>query len=243
MTQPLDIEGSHVDANGNTTGKERDSEDGLDDFEARYMGSNIGRFMSPDPDDDSGFENQDDPQSWNGYSYVRNNPLTLTDPDGRDYRVCVDNGNCVNYANMTDFQNALKGTGATLQNGQILVNVNGQNQVAGTYQFFVGPGVEGGGLQPDILGDTLIGGFAGGIVNAGRGFLEGLLGSTAREGVEGVATGVASGTASGATGGPNSWNRFQCRKGAAARRGGVKLACRRTSGCTRRHFRRNCRSA
>jgi RHS repeat-associated protein len=30
------------------TGKERDSESGLDNFGARYMGSSMGRFMSPD---------------------------------------------------------------------------------------------------------------------------------------------------------------------------------------------------
>ena len=30
------------------TGKERDSESGLDNFGARYNSSNLGRFMSPD---------------------------------------------------------------------------------------------------------------------------------------------------------------------------------------------------
>lgn len=30
------------------TGKERDAESGLDDFEARYCSSTLGRFMSPD---------------------------------------------------------------------------------------------------------------------------------------------------------------------------------------------------
>ncbi|MHB8753517.1 MAG: RHS repeat-associated core domain-containing protein [Candidatus Acidiferrales bacterium] len=31
------------------TGKERDSESGLDNFGARYHSSQLGRFMSPDP--------------------------------------------------------------------------------------------------------------------------------------------------------------------------------------------------
>src|SRR5205807_98718 len=57
------------------TGKERDSESNLDNFGARYNSSSIGRFMSPDPDNVSGFMNQDDPQNWNGYAYARNNPL------------------------------------------------------------------------------------------------------------------------------------------------------------------------
>ena len=69
------------------TGKERDSESGLDYFGARYYGSSMGRFTSPD--DDSG-EHADQPQSWNLYSYVQNNPLTNTDPDGHD---CIDTSN------------------------------------------------------------------------------------------------------------------------------------------------------
>jgi RHS repeat-associated protein len=65
------------------TGKERDSESGLDNFEARYLGSSLGRFMSPDP---MGGQ-QDDPQSLNRYAYVRNNPLNLTDPTGLNFNL------------------------------------------------------------------------------------------------------------------------------------------------------------
>ena len=82
------------------TGKERDSESGLDNFGARYDSSQYGRFMSVDPDNESGLDHMEDPQSWNGYAYVRNNPLVLTDPDGENYRVCDDNGdNCANLTN------------------------------------------------------------------------------------------------------------------------------------------------
>jgi RHS repeat-associated protein len=63
------------------TGKERDTESGLDYFGARYYGSNMGRFMSPDDGSDW---DPSDPQSWNLYSYVRNNPLKYTDPTGHD---------------------------------------------------------------------------------------------------------------------------------------------------------------
>jgi RHS repeat-associated protein len=65
------------------TGKERDSESGFDNFEARYYGSSMGRFMSPDP---SGlyYANPMNPQSLNLYSYVLNNPLIFTDPHGLD---------------------------------------------------------------------------------------------------------------------------------------------------------------
>jgi len=62
------------------TGKERDSESGLDYFGARYYGAALGRF--PSPDDPLVDQQADDPQSWNLYGYVRNNPLANTDPDG-----------------------------------------------------------------------------------------------------------------------------------------------------------------
>jgi RHS repeat-associated protein len=63
------------------TGKERDTESGLDYFGARYLGSSMGRFMSPD----SFGGHLEDPQTLNRYSYVGNNPLSRTDPDGHDF--------------------------------------------------------------------------------------------------------------------------------------------------------------
>jgi RHS repeat-associated protein len=62
------------------TGKERDAESGLDNFGARYDASTMGRFMSPDPPLLD--QHIADPQSWNLYSYVRNNPLSFIDPTG-----------------------------------------------------------------------------------------------------------------------------------------------------------------
>jgi len=72
------------------TGKERDTESGLDNFLARYMASNQGRFFSPDPGNASGLANLPDPQGWNGYSYVRNNPILYQDPTGMLYCSPVD---------------------------------------------------------------------------------------------------------------------------------------------------------
>jgi RHS repeat-associated protein len=63
-----------------STGKERDAETGLDYFGARYLSSAQGRFTSPDPLLNSG--RPDNPQSWNRYSYVFNNPLRYVDPTG-----------------------------------------------------------------------------------------------------------------------------------------------------------------
>ena len=65
------------------TGKERDTESNLDNFGARYYGSSLGRFMTPDwaakatavP-----YASFGNPQSLNLYSYVWNNPLSRNDP-------------------------------------------------------------------------------------------------------------------------------------------------------------------
>jgi RHS repeat-associated protein len=67
------------------TGKERDTESGLDYMFARYYNSATGRFLSPDwsaktePVPNSKLEN---PQTLNLYAYVGNNPLVKVDPDG-----------------------------------------------------------------------------------------------------------------------------------------------------------------
>lgn len=67
------------------TGKERDSESGLDMFGARYYGSSLGRFMTPDwatAPTDVPYAEFGSPQSLNLYSYVKNNPTSFDDPDG-----------------------------------------------------------------------------------------------------------------------------------------------------------------
>jgi RHS repeat-associated protein len=64
--------------------KERDNETGLDYFGARYYSSTSGRFTTADPLYFTGSRLWD-PQQFNLYSYVRNNPLMFIDPDGRDF--------------------------------------------------------------------------------------------------------------------------------------------------------------
>lgn len=67
------------------TGKERDTESGLDEFGARYYASPLGRFMTPDWAEkpiDVPYADFGNPQSLNLYSYVKNNPTTTRDPDG-----------------------------------------------------------------------------------------------------------------------------------------------------------------
>jgi RHS repeat-associated protein len=68
------------------TGKERDSESGLDYFGARYYASALGRFIGTDPivvTPDRMF----DPQQFNLYGYVRDNPLRFIDPTGMELTV------------------------------------------------------------------------------------------------------------------------------------------------------------
>jgi len=69
------------------SGKERDSESGLDYFGARYYGSTMGRWLSPDWGEKPmaiPYAQYDDPQSLNLYGYVRNNPITGIDADGHE---------------------------------------------------------------------------------------------------------------------------------------------------------------
>jgi len=87
---PFGGERPYLSSSGNNykfTGKERDTETGLDDFDARYYSSTLGRFVSADwsatpapvPYADFG-----DPQSLNLFTYVRNIPTTNVDPNGHD---------------------------------------------------------------------------------------------------------------------------------------------------------------
>jgi RHS repeat-associated protein len=71
------------------TGKERDQESGLDFFGARYYGSALGRFTSPDwsaTPQPVPYASLNDPQTLNLYAYVRNNPVTNRDLEGH---VCI----------------------------------------------------------------------------------------------------------------------------------------------------------
>jgi RHS repeat-associated protein len=74
--------GSEATSTQKFTGKERDAETGLDYFGARYFSGAQGRFTSPD--EPFADQHPADPQSWNLFGYVRNNPLTFVDSTGND---------------------------------------------------------------------------------------------------------------------------------------------------------------
>lgn len=73
------------------TGQPLDSESNLHHFLARQLSTTQGRWIHPDP---SGMSAVDptNPQTWNRYAYVANNPLTFTDPAGMN----MDHGGCSN---------------------------------------------------------------------------------------------------------------------------------------------------
>jgi RHS repeat-associated protein len=111
------------------TGKERDSESGLDNFGARFEASSLGRFMTPDwaarpisvP-----YATFGDPQTLNLYSYVENAPLNRIDADGHEQHQAGDvEAACANgAANCTMSANNQQFTGQA-QNTQVKIRVPG----------------------------------------------------------------------------------------------------------------------
>src|SRR5262245_34221565 len=71
------------DGQRNQFGAHERDETGLDFMQARYYSSSQGRFTSVDPIIITATRMLD-PQQFNLYSYVRNNPLAYTDPTGMD---------------------------------------------------------------------------------------------------------------------------------------------------------------
>lgn len=63
------------------TSYERDAESGNDYALVRSYASSQGRFLAPDPQEGV----VGDPQSWNRYAYVENDPINLSDPSGQGF--------------------------------------------------------------------------------------------------------------------------------------------------------------
>jgi RHS repeat-associated protein len=87
-----------VSQNYKFNGKERDAESGLDYFGKRFHASSLGRFMSVDPHDFVVSDARNpkkfrsdllDPQGWNRYAYVTNNPLKFADWEGLEKYLVV----------------------------------------------------------------------------------------------------------------------------------------------------------
>jgi len=65
------------------TGQDQDTISGMHDFQDRRFIPVQGRWLTPDPAGLSAV-NMANPQSWNRYAYVNNNPLAMIDPFGDD---------------------------------------------------------------------------------------------------------------------------------------------------------------
>jgi RHS repeat-associated protein len=75
--------------------------DGLYDFPFRKFSSSQGRWISPDPLG-VGAVTLTNPQSWNRYAYVLNNPMASIDPLGLEVDACDGNAVCYDGGDPTD---------------------------------------------------------------------------------------------------------------------------------------------
>jgi RHS repeat-associated protein len=178
------------------TGKERDSESNLDNFGARYYASSYGRFMTPDWSEKPNalpYANIADPQTLNLYSYVRNNPASLNDPDGHCYPLCtVAAGAGIGFVSGAVAEMAAEWLRGEPINETKVRNAAIAGAVTGAVIGLAGP--EAGATLR--VGVAVAGNLAGGVVyrtlNGGRVF-------SGREVLGDVATGLVGGAAEGAS--------------------------------------------
>ncbi|MBB5064654.1 RHS repeat-associated core domain-containing protein [Granulicella mallensis] len=107
------------------TGKERDTESGLDYFGARYYASSMGRWISPDwaaKAEPVPYAKLDNPQSLNLYSYVLNNPLSKANPDGH----CVEDFCIVEGAAVVAFAESPAGQQLEAEAEEVAERYSGQ---------------------------------------------------------------------------------------------------------------------
>ena len=86
----------------------RDPETALDYFGARYYRADVGGFTTVDPElnvKDALVE----PQRWNRYAYVTNNPLKYTDPDGKNPLLITGGIGAAVYGGWAIYQNLSHG--------------------------------------------------------------------------------------------------------------------------------------
>jgi RHS repeat-associated protein len=138
---PYGEEQVYVDSIGQEyrfTGKEHDPETNNDYFGARYYGSTFGRFLTPDwsatpipiPYAQMGI-----PQTLNLYSYVDNNPITGTDPDGHaTSNPCGDKG-CAGSAGSGGLEDGLQDAADSQQDFSIGVGKETVNTVTSIYNL------------------------------------------------------------------------------------------------------------
>ncbi len=154
------------------TGQVRDQETGLDWFHARMYSAAQGRFTGVDPGNAGA--DMASPQSWNGYAYVANNPLSFTDPSGESFWSV--------FAGIFSGLGTFLATGNPVLGAQVGLGVNdtvdslqnGQFPLAGLLDF---AGIAGTGFLGNAIGNANSGpwneqipGLGVGSINTGGGF-------------------------------------------------------------------------
>jgi len=122
------------------TGKERDTESGLDNFGARFYSASTSRFLSVDPSRSSA--QSVTPQSWNRYVYVLNRALIAIDPDGRAVVIVIVKDPRTEGGVGTASVTLLNRAGRTIQSSEALARGGSSNRMAaggdtpfGVYQY------------------------------------------------------------------------------------------------------------
>jgi RHS repeat-associated protein len=145
------------------TGHERDPETGLDYMLARYYQANLGRFLSVDPSTKS--SDIRDPQSWNRFVYVRNNPMLNVDPDGQDLTDFISGAANAFSSDMLAGTGRVEGVGGDYARGQTAGDIGAA--IAGVVETVLGAGGEVGGLALDATGVGAVVGVPAGVVSTG----------------------------------------------------------------------------
>src|SRR5207245_2612364 len=145
------------------------------------------RFTSPDSGNLG--VHLSDPQTWNMYAYVRNNPLKYVDPNGTDVRICIDGSkNCFDLSD-EEYERLYK-----LQHGKQGINlpagrfpggkITCGGEKCGTASYFEKP------LESAIGANLAIGAILGGIIQGAAAALAELAGVGTRQATSEVATTV-----------------------------------------------------
>ena len=132
--------------------KELDKMHGLNqyDFHARQYDAPTGRFTTRDPNAENYF-------SWSPYVYCGNNPMRLTDPDGKDWKDKVAGTFAGIATNIIPGSSSLRDQYAPNSRSdynQALMNADVASVAVGASMIAGGGGISGGGVAVVVAGGT-----------------------------------------------------------------------------------------